>query len=204
MGRGPSRPLVTPSQTLVMVGDENVNWGSVGVLNVWMTHRGDGHSQDLETQATCYHFHMIGLESTSTWKKEGWMVSLSKVLQERKTFSNLWESLKNISIVSDPESSPTPQIVLFICPLGDLPWWLRHYRGCLQCSRPRTDPWVRKIPWRRAWQPTPVFLPGEFHGQEPGGLQTVGWKRVDMTWVTDTFTWENCTARCFSLDLRET
>jgi len=24
--------------------------------------------------------------------------------------------------------------------------------------------WVRKIPWRRKWQPTPVFLPGEFHG----------------------------------------
>ena len=27
------------------------------------------------------------------------------------------------------------------------------------------DPWVGKIPWRRAWQPTPVFLPGETHGQ---------------------------------------
>ena len=27
------------------------------------------------------------------------------------------------------------------------------------------DPWVMKIPWRRAWQPTPVFLPGESHGQ---------------------------------------
>ena len=27
------------------------------------------------------------------------------------------------------------------------------------------DPWVWKIPWRRAWQPTPVFLPGEFQGQ---------------------------------------
>ena len=27
------------------------------------------------------------------------------------------------------------------------------------------DPWVRKIPWRRIWQPTPVFLPGKFHGQ---------------------------------------
>ena len=26
-------------------------------------------------------------------------------------------------------------------------------------------PWVRKMPWRRAWQPTPVFLPGESHGQ---------------------------------------
>ena len=28
-----------------------------------------------------------------------------------------------------------------------------------------THPWVGKIPWRRAWQPTPVFLPGESHGQ---------------------------------------
>ena len=27
------------------------------------------------------------------------------------------------------------------------------------------NPWVRKIPWRRAWQPTPVFLPGQCHGQ---------------------------------------
>ena len=26
-------------------------------------------------------------------------------------------------------------------------------------------PWVGKIPWRREWQPTPVFLPGEFQGQ---------------------------------------
>ena len=29
----------------------------------------------------------------------------------------------------------------------------------------RFDPWVRKISWKRAWQPTPVFLPGESHGQ---------------------------------------
>jgi len=29
----------------------------------------------------------------------------------------------------------------------------------------RLNPGVRKIPYRRAWQPTPVFLPGEFHGQ---------------------------------------
>ena len=27
------------------------------------------------------------------------------------------------------------------------------------------QPWVRKIPWRREWKPTPVFLPGEFHRQ---------------------------------------
>ena len=37
-----------------------------------------------------------------------------------------------------------------------------------QCRRHKRygfDPWVRKIPWRRTWQPTPVFLPGESHGQ---------------------------------------
>ena len=32
-------------------------------------------------------------------------------------------------------------------------------------KRCRFNPWVGKIPWRRAWQPTPVFLPGESHGQ---------------------------------------
>jgi len=31
--------------------------------------------------------------------------------------------------------------------------------------RQEFDPWVAKIPWRKAWQPSPVFLPGEFHGQ---------------------------------------
>ena len=32
-------------------------------------------------------------------------------------------------------------------------------------QRPKFDPWVRKIPWSRKWQLTPVFLPGEFHEQ---------------------------------------
>ena len=36
---------------------------------------------------------------------------------------------------------------------------------CLQCRKPGFGPWVRKIPWRREWQPSPVFLPGESHGQ---------------------------------------
>ena len=35
---------------------------------------------------------------------------------------------------------------------------------CLQCGRPGFNPWVGKIPWRRKWQPTPVFLPGKSHG----------------------------------------
>ena len=36
---------------------------------------------------------------------------------------------------------------------------------CLQCRRLGFNPWVGKIPRRREWQPTPIFLPGESHGQ---------------------------------------
>ena len=36
---------------------------------------------------------------------------------------------------------------------------------CRRHKRHGFNPWVRKIPWRRAWQPTPAFLPGESHGQ---------------------------------------
>ena len=47
------------------------------------------------------------------------------------------------------------------------------------------DPWVRKIPWRRAWQPTLVFLPGKSHGQRSlVGYRPWGHKRLDMTAVT--------------------
>ena len=46
-------------------------------------------------------------------------------------------------------------------------------RVCPLCGRPGCDPWVEKIPWKRAWQPTPVFLPGESPWtEEPGGLQS--------------------------------
>ena len=44
------------------------------------------------------------------------------------------------------------------------------------------DPWVGKIPWRRKWQPTPVFLPGKFHRQRSlGGHSPRGRKESDMT-----------------------
>ena len=41
-----------------------------------------------------------------------------------------------------------------------LPWWLRGQSICRQCG---FNPWVRKTPWRRKWQPTPVFSPGKSH-----------------------------------------
>ena len=51
-----------------------------------------------------------------------------------------------------------------------------------QCRRCRFHPWVGKIPWRRKWQPTPVFLPGEFHAQRSlAGYSPWGHKKSDMT-----------------------
>ena len=49
--------------------------------------------------------------------------------------------------------------------LDGLPWWLRGKESTCQCRRYGFDPWVVKIPWRRKWQPTPVFLPGKSHRQ---------------------------------------
>ena len=52
----------------------------------------------------------------------------------------------------------------------------------LQCRRHGFNPQVGKIPWRREWQPTPVFLPGESHGQRRlEGYSPWGCKELDMT-----------------------
>ena len=49
------------------------------------------------------------------------------------------------------------------------------------------DPWVRKIPWRRKWQPAPVFLPGKPHGHRSlAGYSPKGRKESDMTKHTGT------------------
>ena len=51
-------------------------------------------------------------------------------------------------------------------------------------QEPGFSPWVQKIPGR-AWQPTPLFLPGESPGtEEPGGLQSTGLQRAGYDWAT--------------------
>ena len=44
-----------------------------------------------------------------------------------------------------------------------LRWWLSGKESACQCRRCRFNPWVRKIPWWRKWQPTPVFFFLFFH-----------------------------------------
>ena len=56
---------------------------------------------------------------------------------------------------------------------------------CWRHQRPGFSPWVGKIPWRRAWQPTPVFFPGESHGQRsPVGYSLQGHTELDTTEAT--------------------
>ena len=59
---------------------------------------------------------------------------------------------------------------------------------CRRHKRHELNPWVRKIPWRRAWQPTLVFFPGESPWtEEPGRLYSPwGHKELDMTEVIST------------------
>ena len=56
---------------------------------------------------------------------------------------------------------------------------MRRYKRC------GFVPWIRKIPWRRAWQPTPVLLPGESHGQRSlEGYSPQGCKESNTTEAT--------------------
>ena len=66
--------------------------------------------------------------------------------------------------------------------------WLRGKEPahqCQRCRRHRFNPWVGKIPWRRKWQPTLVFLPAESHGQRSlVSYSPWGRQELDKTEVT--------------------
>jgi len=56
---------------------------------------------------------------------------------------------------------------------------------CRRRKRHGFNPWLGKIFWRRAWQPTPVFLPGESHGQRSlEGYSSQGHEELDVTETT--------------------
>ena len=63
-----------------------------------------------------------------------------------------------------------------------LPLLLSSKESACQCRRRGFDPWVKKIHWRRKWQPTLIFLPGKSHGQRIlAGYSPWGHKESDMT-----------------------
>ena len=81
-------------------------------------------------------------------------------------------------------SPRTQELTLCLPVLGvcGLPWSCSGKESTCQCRRPWFDSWVGKIPWRRAWHPTAVFLSGESHGQRSlVDYSLWGRKESDMT-----------------------
>ena len=73
-------------------------------------------------------------------------------------------------------------IAVTVLLIGSRDWWLSSEESTCQCRRQAFSPWVGKIPWRRKWQPTPVFLSEESHGQRSlAGYSPRGLKKSDMT-----------------------
>ena len=82
---------------------------------------------------------------------------------------------------NDPEASKK-LLILLPRVSQDFPGGSEGKSICLQCRRPGFKPWVGKIPWRRKWQPIPVFLPGKFHGRRSlAGYSPWGRKESDTT-----------------------
>ena len=79
--------------------------------------------------------------------------------------------LLHLSLCSCPKESLAGSVFPYLCTFArasSVAWAPQDCRILLQCrgcSRCGFDPWVRKIHWRREWQPTPVFLPGKIPWQ---------------------------------------
>ena len=101
---------------------------------------------------------------------QGWRQGNTQRGQEVKGWEVAGELHDGPRSVGEKElSSLVPAVLhiyvyyVFIYVLG-FPGYSDAKGVCLQCGRPGFDPWVRKIPWRKKWQPTPVLLPGKSCG----------------------------------------
>ena len=91
-------------------------------------------------------------------------------------FTNDTEEQRDESVQKDSQIKTPVPLELGVLPSGGA----GGKESACQCGRRRFDPWVRKIPWRKKWQPTPVFLPRTFHAQR----SLVGSRRTGPNQVT--------------------
>ena len=102
-------------------------------------------------------------------------------------FSTPSECLIGTQHVYDSFATTSPLYLLLLLCYVHLPSYLGFPGGTsskeptCQCRRHGLNSWVGKVPWRRAWQAPPVFLPGESHGQK--SLVTVHRVALSRTWL---------------------
>ena len=97
-------------------------------------------------------------------------------------------------------------LIYFVC-YGRLPRWNSGKKSTCQWRKSKRfgfETWVGKTPWSRKWQPTPVFLPGKFHGQRSLAA-TVERVTEHQMWLTDwaeifwiIFVYQTCLLQIFS------
>ena len=98
-------------------------------------------------------------------------ISQARILYHYATRKAPYVSLSSLNFVH-----------LFFTDFLFLVWFIGKESMC-QCRRLGFNPWVGKNPWRREWQPTPVFLAGKFHGQRSlAGYRSRGPKSQDTTY----------------------
>ena len=84
---------------------------------------------------------------------------------------------------------------------SDMTEGLHFHFQCRRCWIRGFDLWARKIPWRRKWQPTPVFLSGELHGQRNLVGYSPGGRKELTEWLSMTSTAEILNLGIRDLDL---
>ena len=119
-----------------------------------------------------FHIHLIFVYPRSCWWVSRLFVSLTT---RSNAIANvlmymLWRPYTNIPVASVFRSRIAGLKSGCICNCDrwwqiSLPRWCNGKESACQCRRRGFDPWVGKIRWRRKWQPTPVLMPGESHGQ---------------------------------------
>ena len=93
-------------------------------------------------------------------------------------------SLETVLPAGNPSDTKTICLTPFASPgvSHGASWVAQWKESACQCRRLEFDPWLRKIPWRRKWQPISVFLPGKSHGQRNlAGNSPWGHKDLDTT-----------------------
>ena len=102
----------------------------------------------------------------------GWFPSFL-ILHYFSKIKNIWQFLSLWSILEYPKIVP------------GLLWWLSGKESACKCRRHGFNPWVKEIPWRREWQPSPVFLPGQNTPKSKITIQNACQPEINFITISD-------------------